>query len=276
MAQVGGGQRGKVVEFSSASRRRLMYKVATVRRDAIPIFVTLTYPDNFSKDPTSWARDISAFRKRFIRRGWGAVWKKELKPRQSGKNVGQVAPHFHMLVWGAAYADLIQFCGSAWYEVVGSGDIRHLNAGVRVERIHTPNGVKSYCAKYLAKEDLGEVNQNEGLGRFWGVINAEVIPWAVEIINDLNSEEVNSLLRLMRRFMHMRGRGNLPGLTTICVVDRWWDNLSGLCGQRGDISPPAQPNKYKNLMDNKRAQASKAQSACQEAGFSASSGKTAE
>lgn len=229
MEQVGGGPRGQVVEFSDASRRRLIYKVAQVQKDKMPIFVTLTYPDEFPDNPKKWARDIDAFRKRFSRRGWGAIWKKELKPRQSGKSVGKVAPHFHMLVWGASYIDLIQFVSHAWYEVVGSNNPDHLSAGTRVEKIHSPNGVKSYCSKYLCKEDEGKANQGDGLGRFWGVINYEAIPWAVAVQVDFSApRQVFELLRLMRRFMKMRGRRNLPGLTMLCDAEFWFDNLHRL------------------------------------------------
>ena len=43
-----GGKRGKIKGFSFASRRRMMYTLARVRRDAeLPCFVTLTYPNKF-------------------------------------------------------------------------------------------------------------------------------------------------------------------------------------------------------------------------------------
>ena len=229
LEQVGGGKRGAVVTFSDASRRRLLYKVAQVETDKMPLFLTITYPDKFPDDPKKWARDIDAFRKRFTRRGWGAIWKKELKPRQSGESAGQVAPHFHMLVWGANYSDLRSFCARAWWEIVGSGNLDHLAAGVRVERVNSKNGVKRYAAKYLCKEDEGQANKGGGLGRFWGVINAAVIPWAVEVPVDFDTQRpVVELLRLMRRFMGMKKRGNLPGLTMFCDAGQWFDNLHRL------------------------------------------------
>lgn len=224
--QVGGGLRGSVVEFSVASRRRLMYKIATVQRSVLPVFVTLTYPDVFPSDPKKWARDIDAFRKRFSRRGWGAIWKKELKPRKTGQSAGLVAPHFHMLVWGADYLELRDFCGRAWYEVVGSSDKRHLNAGVRVESVRSARGVKAYASKYLCKEDEGLADQGGGLGRFWGVINAGAIPWADEMsVAFDNQRPVFELLRLMRRFMGMKRRGSLPGLTMFCDASFWYERL---------------------------------------------------
>ena len=46
--QKGGGIRSNIQGFSKASRRRLLYKIAGIRRDAeLPCFVTLTYPGEF-------------------------------------------------------------------------------------------------------------------------------------------------------------------------------------------------------------------------------------
>ena len=42
------GVRSSIKGFSTASRRRLLYKIAGIRRDAeLPCFVTLTYPNEF-------------------------------------------------------------------------------------------------------------------------------------------------------------------------------------------------------------------------------------
>lgn len=232
MEQHGGGLRSRVTTFSPASRRRMLYKLATVKRSELPLFVTLTYPDAFPADAETWGRHLDNFRKRFQRRGWGAVWKKELKTRKSGENMGKIAPHFHLLVWGSHYQELRAWCAGAWYEIVGSGDADHLAAGVRVEIIHTPNGVRGYVGKYITKEDEDLAAENapaHGYGRFWGVINSAVIPWGDEVIVDFDTQKpVVDLLRLMRRFMRMRRRGNLPGLTMICNAERWFDNLGGL------------------------------------------------
>ena len=98
----GGGTRGQVKQFSDASRLRLMRKLARIRSDALPVFITLTYPDAFIREPKRWKRDLDAFVKRVRRFFPGACgfWKLEMKARQSGRNVGQLAPHFHILLWG--------------------------------------------------------------------------------------------------------------------------------------------------------------------------------
>jgi hypothetical protein len=219
----------------------MTYKVNQVQRDKLPVFVTLTYPDEFPRDPKRWARDVDTFRKWFSRMGWGAIWKKELKPRQSGENAGAVAPHFHMMVWGASLYDLKTLIPAVWYRIVGSNDPRHLEHGSRVEAIRSSNGVKSYVSKYMCKDDEAEASAGEGLGRFWGVINSKVIPWAEAVEVELSWREVNQLFRAMKRFMlgghHRRRRLNLPGLTLICNADQWFDNLDGLTRPMGRAAP---------------------------------------
>lgn len=97
----GGGKRGKVVAFSEKSRRRLMRALARTKADCLPVFMTLTYPDNFPGDPSTWKGHLRAWCKRLKREHPEAAgfWKLELKPRLSGDNVGKVAPHFHLLLW---------------------------------------------------------------------------------------------------------------------------------------------------------------------------------
>lgn len=94
-------KRGKIKGFSRGSRGRLLKTVGRLRQEALPVFVTLTYPDDFPVTPERWRRDLAALWRR-IRRQWpeaAAIWKKEFKRRKSGVNAGKVAPHYHMLLW---------------------------------------------------------------------------------------------------------------------------------------------------------------------------------
>jgi hypothetical protein len=252
----GGGKRGKILTFSAAARRRMMYKVNQISRSQLPVFVTLTYPDEFPRDPERWSRDVDAFRKWFTRMGWAAVWKKELKPRQSGKNQGEIAPHFHMLVWGASFLDLATYVPRAWYRIVGSNNPDHLAHGADVEQIKSPNGVKSYISKYMCKDDEAVIETGQGRGRFWGVINAKKIPWVEPVEIELTRDEVNNLFRSMRRFMRMgrRHKMQLPGLTMICDADFWFDRLEGLTRPvRGAQPPTAAQIRYQNWLHERGA-----------------------
>ena len=55
------------------------------------------------------------------------------------------------MVWGIDYLNLLFWVPSAWYKSVRSGDIKHLRAGTRVERVRSWRGVMAYASKYMGK-----------------------------------------------------------------------------------------------------------------------------
>lgn len=145
VTQFGGGIRGKVGLFSRQSKKRLMDLLSTLDKQEKPLFLTLTYPAEWANDSKVWKKDLENFCKRMTRKysKSSLIWK--LEPQKRG------APHYHLMVWGLTYYQLLCFASTAWYEVVGSGDEKHLQAGTRVERIRSWRGVRSYAAKYLGK-----------------------------------------------------------------------------------------------------------------------------
>jgi hypothetical protein len=255
-AKAPAGKRGQVKGFSDAARRRLMQLLAMVRRGAVPLFVTLTYPDVFPKDFAVFKAHLEAFGKR-VRRRWpeaSLVWRLEFQPRKSGQNRGQVAPHFHLFVYGvpwefapqvergAVYSFQPQegatagggvvwetvvegaagavhrersvcfeqdgegldkfmcWCSRNWFDVVGSGEVKHYRAGTRVERIRSAGAVFAYAAKrYLCKPE--EAPKLGGApGRFWGVIGRRALPMGKRVRVALTAREVVQLRRLVRRY----------------------------------------------------------------------------
>jgi len=225
----GGGERGMVTGFSSASRRRLMRLIASLERGERPIFVTMTYPDVFPDQLDKWKRDIDVFGKRLARRSTqaGFVWRIEFKERKSGASVGKLAPHFHLLVYGAGYRDLLAWVPSAWWGVVGAGDEDHLRVGTRVERIYSWGGIMRYVGKYIAKEDDYPADWQ---GRAWGIVGRSNLPWAVEVIIDLTQDQSVKLVRLARRMIGAKGRSFSHGLAWIVNAERVLDYLEFLSG----------------------------------------------
>ncbi len=225
----GGGDRGLVTGFSSASRRRLMRLIASLERDARPIFVTLTYPDIFPEDRSKWKRDIDVFGKRLARKGAkaGFLWRIEFKRRKSGASVGMLAPHFHLLVYGVSYRDLLAWVPDDWWRVVGSRSDNHLKAGTRVERIYSWGGVMRYVGKYIAKEDDYPTDWQ---GRAWGVVGRANLPWAVEVIINLTEDQSIKLVRLGRKMIGAKGRSFPFGLTWIVNAERVLDYLEFISG----------------------------------------------
>jgi len=155
--------------------------------------ITLTYPGQWSQDPKAWKRDLDVFFRRLCRAypQAAAFWKLEFQTRG--------APHFHLLVWGVPpNAQARTWVSRAWFEIVGSGDERHLRAGTQVQRVENWRQASAYCAKYLGKSDGGDHPQ---AGRVWGVRKRDSVPWATPEHLTLNMVQMTRLTRWMRRGM---------------------------------------------------------------------------
>ena len=212
-----GGIRGRVQVFSRGARRRMLRLLATLLRASVPLFVTLTYPGIFPDQPAEYKGHWRAWVKRLRRRWPGAalVWRLEFQRRG--------APHFHAFVWGVSFGELLEFTGQSWFEVVGSGDDRHLRAGTRVEKIRDWRGASSYASKYLSKVD-GEIVA--GVGRWWGIENREGLPFAVAVVVSLSHQEAQTLLRYWRRFARVKSR-DYKALTVFCDAGQWFTAILG-------------------------------------------------
>jgi hypothetical protein len=112
----------------------------------------------------------------------------------------------------------------AWYHVVGSHNLDHVQAGVRVERVRSWGGVMWYAAKYLSKTDGVQHLVCNTLGRMWGVFNRVAVPWAKMVELDLPGEVGVRLRRIARKYLEReRGRRRRVGygITVYCDVARW-------------------------------------------------------
>jgi hypothetical protein len=193
-----------------------MYTIGKIEKGATPYLVTLTYPAEWSESSRAWKNDLRKFFQRMKRKigHVSALWK--LEPQRRG------APHFHLLIWGIGgvpLGDLRSWIGRIWFQVVRSGDEKHLIAGTRVESIRDWKGVMAYASKYLGK--IVDSAGWEHPGRFWGVLGRDFIPWAdlVRIIVDY--PEAVKLLRLLRRKIKCK-RGNLPALSILTGSPGYW------------------------------------------------------
>jgi hypothetical protein len=191
----GGGVRGRITTFSPASRRRLLNLVNSINKERAPLptLVTLTYPSTWPKSPRMWKEQLDNFRSRLVRR-YGkipAVWRLEYQRRG--------APHFHVLIFAELKTDdLIPFVSRSWYEVVGSGDEKHLAAGTRCERVRSWRGVVSYAAKYLGEPERLRLDQ-EPPGRFWSVWYKDLLP--IDLVEtEISREDAYRIRRHQARY----------------------------------------------------------------------------
>ena len=146
-----GGVRGAVWQFSHASRKRMLERLARIDVDkaGFVTFVTLTYPDREGPPtPQDADRDRQNFQKRVNRLfpDASAIWRREWECRKTGRFDGVSFPHYHYLFFLLPFLEADRL-NRMWAEVLGWSDY------VRTEI----KGVKSwrqafyYVAKYMAK-----------------------------------------------------------------------------------------------------------------------------
>jgi hypothetical protein len=124
----------------------------------------------------------------------------------------------HKLAERARMMSLQDWASLAWYHVVGSHNMDHAQAGVRVERVRSWGGVMSYAAKYLSKCDAEFMSEIEW-GRSWGIFNRAWIPWANMVELPLDNEVGVRLRRVARHYLERRLKRRVSasyGITLYC------------------------------------------------------------
>jgi hypothetical protein len=225
-----GNKRQAVTRFSEGSRRRLMQTLAQLKKDVLPCFVTLTYPDSWEghKEPDEWRKSLKRFEERF-RRAYpegSYIWRREVVDRKSGERLGELSPHYHLLVFGVEYNRLRAFVAQNWYEAVGTGDPKHLAAGTQVAKVHSRRGIMSYASKAVGSvmsAELGKMCQAQGVsaGRWWGCVLIENFERWLSDVTEYILEEVEAvrLVRAFRRLAKMFSR-DYPSVTAF--IDGAW------------------------------------------------------
>ena len=213
-----GGARGVVRGFSRGSRRRLLSTLNKVSKTHLQsaLFVTLTYPGVWPDAWERWKRDLDAMGKRIRRQfpGCSFVWRLEYQRRG--------APHFHLMLFGVPFVPA-SWLARSWYEIVGSGDSRHLAAGTEVRRVRNFRSVIGYAAKYLAKGKSDDDARTDG--RVWGVVGRSDLP--IEIVGvTLSAQAFYKMRRYLRKWVEGKthkkwfsARGKFDGITVYFLSD---------------------------------------------------------
>jgi len=158
------------------------------------VMVTLTYPEKWPEDPRRWKRDLEVWWKRVERAFPDAnfIWKLEFQKRG--------APHFHLLgSFGEGVGiddNLKAWVSRSWYEVVNSGDEKHLKAGTRVDILDSNKKIKMYVCKYISKEEALKFGC---VGRWWGKLGN--VPSVVKLAVRLQYREAVLVRRILKRWL---------------------------------------------------------------------------
>ena len=178
------GIRGKITDFSDASRVRLFDLVHRLDVKRKPIFVTLTYGDDYPNAETAKIHLktlLERIRKKLDSLQVSAIWRMEFQERG--------APHFHIVFFDLPYIDKLTW--QYWWEEITA----HPEPFTRVERVKSHRSLMSYISKYIAKVDKAEKTgfisptylhayqqkYGEYIGRQWGIFQRNFLPFAERV-----------------------------------------------------------------------------------------------
>lgn len=254
-----GGTKKRLSGFSWKSRRNLLEKLATICREARPVFVTLTLPREVNATPATAKKWLNALLVRWRRR-WpllSVLWKME--PQKDG------TPHFHLFCWGMEFIPWQQVAVD-WAEVVSSATLprplpvvrgpagaalfrawvannadanpiceKVANAATKVEAIRSARGVRFYAAKYVAKEV--EAAAWEKPGRFWGIWGREKLPLSRSVVFATDRAVACRFARIMRRYLRSKTKNRVRCVRRLCTEHhlQWLRVLAWADG----LKPPA-------------------------------------
>ena len=117
-----------------------------------------------------------------------------------------------------------------WYDVAGTGDLKHCSAGTNVKVLTSKREVFFYVSKYM-----GKVEGEQGCecpGRFWGVVNPKNIPLGERKVIPCTGTQAVQLMRFMRRYIHAvtqrKYRFNRWSMSCMCNADFWLERFPQL------------------------------------------------
>jgi len=85
-----------------------------------------------------------------------------------------------------------------WYDMAGTGDLKHYSAGTNVKVLTSKREVFFYVSKYMGKVEAGQACP----GRFWGVVHPKNIPMGQRKMIPCTGKQAAQLMRFMRRYVH--------------------------------------------------------------------------
>lgn len=185
--------RGCIREFSDRSRSRLLFTAFNASCEWVGYSV-LTYPAEFPMNGPKVKRDVKVLVQWLVYEFDAKVlWGIEFQDRG--------APHINFLADKFIPKEKLS---RRWYEIVGSGDPKHLVSGAHIEFCKSSDQAAGYmAAAYSAKKSAQKKVPDgfESVGRFWGASRGLVIPKCREI-NLV--EDALPKLRALRKFTEKR------------------------------------------------------------------------
>lgn len=173
--------RNKITTFTKQSRLRMLKFVATIALPKIPysLFITLTYPDDLALNTPDernrqrflWLRHVE---RHLVKQVCG-IWRTEWVPRETGKYVGELCPHLHLLLFESDWLDKSNV-NDFWKRALGWNE--YVRTDIAGEK--TAQAIADYVSKTMAyvSKDISSLVNGAYLhtGRHWGKVRPELIP----------------------------------------------------------------------------------------------------
>lgn len=185
-------RRGAIRKFSRRSSKRLRFLVRNTA-NMWKSMITLTYPAEYPSDGKTVKKHLNVFLNYLRRKKIKYVWVLEFQERG--------APHFHILTDSD---DILSLDNKAviskrWFDIVGSGDPRHLAAGTRVDVIVSEDELLRYLSSYATKLlQKTPPPGYENVGRFWGASRGLLYFSYIQVLKCY--EDASRHLRLLNRW----------------------------------------------------------------------------
>jgi hypothetical protein len=169
---------------------------------------------DFKAETGQWAK---------ISQAGDGTWRETVKFYDGGKIATVVKPV-------SGQDRFTEWLSRNWYDVAGTGDLKHYNAGTNVKVLTSKREVFFYVSKYMGKEE-----SEAGCacpGRFWGVVNPKNIPMGERRVIGCTGRQAVQLIRFMRRYVHAvtqrKYRFNRWSMNCMCNADFWLERLPAL------------------------------------------------
>lgn len=200
----GGGLRGSITTWTSASRLRWMRTLSRVQWSAMPhpLWITLTYhrpdgswPDDPYPDLHAWLHEIQA-RYGHMHYVWRLAWQ------------DRGAPHFHIILWPpspTSYYTNVHYQHSLallWHDRVDPTSQSHRTYGTKIEPLESYRHAARYISRYVAKEDPRE-SPHPGVRR-WG--RSAGLPIATRTSITMSIRTAQLVRRIVRRYVRSTAR----------------------------------------------------------------------
>lgn len=176
--------RGPIRKFSDQARMRMIRECLKINWElTLPaLFITLTTPDDIADtSPAERTTQREMFRRRLethIGRKVPILWRIEWKRRRSGMLKGKLIHHFHLLVCNVEYIHW-RLIRKWWALSIGAKGILK----TWVERVESPLKCANYMQKYMSKvpslDYAPYLNNNNNIGRQWGIMRRPQMPYSV-------------------------------------------------------------------------------------------------